>query len=347
MGSNGRRVLVTGASRYLGLRAAARLAGDERVEALFGVDLTEPVSSVPGMEFVRADIRSPLVARLLEATEVDTIVHTNVSSTTGVGRREMKESNVIGTMQLLAAAQRAERVERVVVKSSTAVYGSAPGDPSILTEDHAARHARLSGYAKDCVDAETYARDLARRRPDVAVTVLRTGSVVGPTVRTSMTQYLQLPVIPMALGYDPRIQLLHEDDAAGALHAAATSDCRGVFNVSGDGVVYLSQATRMLGRVPLPLARPAGEAAAQLVRALRIVDFPLDQLNVIVHGQVVDTRRARAAFGFAPAYSTAETIEDFRDRRAEEPAPERPPREPWERALFDFLRARSWEGVTV
>ena len=301
MDSDGRRVLVTGASRYLGLRVAARLATDDRVGAVFGVDLTEPVSAVPGMQFVRADIRSPLIARLLDATEVDTIVHTNVSSTTGPARREMKESNVIGTMQLLAAAQRATRVERVVVKSSTAIYGSAPGDPSILTEDHAARHARLSGYAKDCADAESYARDLARRRPDVAVTVLRTGSIVGPTVRTSMTQYLSLPLVPMALGYDPRIQLLHEDDAADALHAAATSACRGAFNVSGQGVVYLSQAIRMLGRAPLPLVRPAGEVAALLVRSLGLVEFPLDQLNVILHGQVVDTRLARVAFGFSPA----------------------------------------------
>ncbi|HEX2051897.1 MAG TPA: NAD-dependent epimerase/dehydratase family protein [Actinomycetota bacterium] len=347
MDTTGRRVLVTGASRYLGLRCAARLAADERVDALFGVDLTEPVAPVPRMEFVRADIRSPLVARLLDATGVDTIVHTNVSSTTGAGRREMKETNVIGTMQLLAAAQHAEHVTRVVVKSSTAVYGAAPGDPSILTEDHAARHARLSGYAKDCADAEAYARDLARRRPDIAVAVLRTGSVAGPTVRTSMTQYLSLPVVPTALGYDPRLQLLHEDDAADALHTAATSDCRGAFNVSGDGVVYLSQAVRMLGRVPLPVARPAGTAAAQLVRALGIVEFPLDQLDVIVHGQVVDTRRARAAFGFAPAYTTAATIEDFRARRAPEPEPGRAPREPWERALFDFLRAKSWEEVTV
>src|SRR5918999_3488003 len=164
-----RRVLITGVSTFLGLRLAKRLEHDESVEHVVGVDLREPPIPIEGMEFIRVDIRNPLIARVLEATKVDTLVHTNVASSPGRvgGRSQMKENNVIGTMQLLAAAQRSERLKKVVMKSSTAIYGSGPGEPSILPENHAGRHVDLSGYSKDCAETEQYARDFGRRREDV------------------------------------------------------------------------------------------------------------------------------------------------------------------------------------
>jgi len=342
MAEGGRRILITGVSRFMGLRLARLLAQDDEVEELFGVDLDDPPTDVPGLEFIRADIRSPLIARVLSATRVDTLVHTNITSSEGRAgsRSQMKEINVIGTMQLMAAAQHAERLHRVVVKSSGAIYGRLITEPSLLTEDHASRRAELSGYGKDCAEAETYARDFGRRRSDVELVILRTQNMIGPTVDTSMTEYLSLPVVPTALGYDPRIQLLHEDDALAALHSSVMSAPRGIYNVAGDGVIYLSQAIRRLGRIPLPLLQPTAAAAASLLRRFNVVDFPLDQLAVLMYGRVLDTTRARRAFGFAPKYTTAGAIEDFRDRRAPEKGPSARHHHSWERELFDYLNRR-------
>ena len=99
------------------------------------------------------------------------------------GRATMKEINVIGTMQLLAACQKAPSVRKLVVKSSTAVYGSSPQDPAMFTEDLEPNALARSGYAKDSVEVEGYVRGFARRRPDVAVTTLRFANFVGPKVR--------------------------------------------------------------------------------------------------------------------------------------------------------------------
>lgn len=339
-----RRILVTGVSRFLGLRLAQELADADEVGTLVGVDLDEPPISIPGLEFVRADIRSPLIARVLEATKVDTLVHTNISSSPQFlgGRSQMKENNVIGSMQLLAAAQRATRLKKVVMRSSTAIYGSGPAEPSLLPEDHAASQVELSGYGKDCAEAETYARDFGRRRPDVDLVILRTQPVIGPTVRTSMTDYLSLPVIPTALGFDPRLQFLHESDAIHALRRSVFRNCRGIFNVAADGVVYLSQAIRLLGRFELPLLLPLAQSAASLLRRFETVDFPLDQLRLIVYGRVVDTRRAKESFGFAPKLSTQQTIKDFKENRSDDYSVEPTHRRPgWERELFEYLNSHA------
>ena len=345
----GRRILITGVSRFLGLRLAKRLEEDDDVELIVGVDLQEPPLPVKKMDFVRVDIRNPLIARVLETTKVDTLIHTNIASSPGRlgGRSQMKENNVIGTMQLFAAAQRAERLQRVVMKSSTAIYGSSPGDPSLLPENHASRQVDLSGYGKDCAEAEQYARDFGRRRPDVDLMVLRTQNVVGPTVKTSMTDYLSLPVMPTALGFDPRLQFLHEQDAVEALYLGLKSTETGIYNIAADGVVYLSQAIRQLQRLEFPILLPAATTAAGLLRRFGVIDFPTDQLKLMLFGRVVDTRRARERLGFAPTFTTAETLQDFRDHRNHEVITESSTRPTWERELFEYLRQQSEQRLTV
>jgi UDP-glucose 4-epimerase len=338
-----RRVLITGVSRFLGLRIAKQLEDDPDVDALIGVDLEEPPIPIKDLEFIRVDIGNPLIARVIQASKVDTVIHTNISSSPAIlgGRSQMKENNVIGTMQLLAAAQRSENIDKVIVKSSSAVYGSGPGEPSILPENHASRQMELSGYGKDCAEAETYARDFGRRREDVDLVILRTQNVIGPTVNTNITEYLSLPVLPTALGYDPRFQFLHEEDAVDAFVRAMHADCRGIYNVAADGVVYLSQAIRLLGRFQAPVLLPAAQAIAELMRRFDIVDFPTDQLKLILYGRVVDTTRAKEAFGFSPRFSTLESLIDFRDNRKDDLSPGPSPRPSWERELFEYLRRKA------
>lgn len=347
MAERKRRVLITGVSRFLGLRLAKRLEEDPSIEQIVGVDLEEPPVRIKGLEFIRADIRNPLIARVLEATNVDTLVHTNILSRPGRlgGRGEMKENNVIGTMQLLAAAQRATNIKKVVMKSSTAVYGSNPAEPSLIAEGDAARQADLSGYAKDCAEAETFARDFGRRRRDVDLVILRTQNVIGPTIRTNISEYLSLPVVPTALGFDPRLQLLHEEDAVEALYRSLMDDVNGIFNIAADGVVYLSQAIRLMGRVPLPLIPPAAQPAAALLRRMRVVDFPADQLRLIIYGRVVSTRRALEKLRFSPRFTTAAALEDLRANRDGERLAEPQARPTWERDLMEYIKAKAKQGV--
>ena len=109
-----------------------------------------------------------------------------------------------------------------------------------------------SGYAKDVFEVEAYVRGFARRRPDVEVTTIRAANVIGPHVVSPITSYFRLPVIPRVLGYDPRLQFLHEDDATDVLVTAVMGSFTGTVNVAGDGVLMLSQCLRRSGRVPVP-----------------------------------------------------------------------------------------------
>lgn len=308
-----RRVLITGIAGTLAGRLAVTLEADERVEYVGGVDLTQPSHQLVRTEFVRADLRNPLVARVIESTRVDTIVHLSVTSDPGSvgGRGRMKELNVIGTMQMLAAAQKSPRVRNLVVRSSTAVYGSDYRDPALFGEDSQPRSARRGGYTQDVTDIEAYTRAFGRRRPDVDTTILRFANSIGPDVDTTITRYLSLPVIPTVLGHDPRLQLLHTHDALEILRRATMDPRPGVYNVAGPGVVYLSQAARMVGRPTVPVPMAVTGPLSAVLRPLTRVDFTAEQLPLLQFGRVGDITRMRQTFDYEPVYSTRTALQDF------------------------------------
>jgi UDP-glucose 4-epimerase len=314
----GRIVLVAGVSRYLGGRFARLLTADPAISRVIGVDVVPPPHDLGSAEFVRADIRNPVIAKVIAKAGVDTVVHMNVIATpTGAGGRvSMKEINVIGTMQLLAACQKAASVRRLVVKSSAGVYGSSPRDPALFTEETGAKVLPRAGWGKDSVEVEGYVRGFSRRRPDVDVVQLRLANIIGPGIRTALTDYFCLPVLPTVLGYDPRLQFAHEDDALEALRLATVGSATGVINVAGDGVLLLSQAARLAGRPVVPVPAPLTGPLGQLVRRAGLVDFTGEQLRFLSYGRVLDTTKMRSVLGLRPRYTTREAFGDFvRGRR--------------------------------
>jgi UDP-glucose 4-epimerase len=311
-----RVVLVTGVSRYLGSRLAGQLAADPSIERVVGVDTVPPrpeqKRELGRTEFVRADIRNPLIAKVIAQADVDTVVHMNVIATPlgAGGRTAMKEINVIGTMQLLAACQKAPSMRKLVVKSTTAVYGSSPRDPALFTEDVEPRSLPKSGYAKDAVEVEGYVRGFGRRRPDVTLSLLRFTNFIGPSIETPLTRYFSLPVVPTVFGFDPRIQLCHEDDGIEVLARAVREEHPGIFNVGGSGVMLLSQAIRRLGKPSLPVPSPAVSLVARAFRSAGLVDFSPEQMRYLEHGRVADVSRLQREFGWGPR-ATSQAFDDF------------------------------------
>ncbi len=309
----GQVVLVTGVAGDLGRRFAAQLSRSPGVERVIGVDVVPPRGDLSGADFVRADIRNPVIAKVIVRERVDTVVHTSVAATAAAagGRTSTKELNVIGTMQLLAACQQAPDVRKLVLKSSAAFYGASNRDPAMFTEGMSAKRLPGSGFAKDINEVEAYTRGFARRRPDVAVTALRFANVIGPRITSAMTGYFRLPVIPTVLGFNPRLQFLHEQDAFDVLEHATVTETAGTFNVAGDGILTLAQAVRRIGRPSLPLPGFAVPRFGSAIRQTHVADFSPEQVAFLTFGRGLDTTRMRSMLGFEPSFTTAQAFADF------------------------------------
>jgi UDP-glucose 4-epimerase len=310
----GRVVLVTGVSDLFAGRVARRLAEagpDAGIDRVVGIDAVLPAEDIGSVKYVRADIRTPVVAKVIAVEDVNTVVHLDLRPSTA-GRAAGKELNVIGTMQLLAACQRAAIVTKLVLGSSTAVYGSSPRDPALFSESMPARGGVKTGYPKDVVEVESYVRGFARRRPDVLITTLRLAQVLDAEVRSPLGDYLRNPMLPAALGFDPRLQFLHLDDAYDVITQSVLSDRPGTFNVAGEGVLLLSQAARRLGRPIVPLPPIGFAAGARRIIRMFGSDIPPDLHRLLTFGRAVDTSALREIFGYEPRYTTEDVFEAFR-----------------------------------
>src|SRR5690606_4949895 len=144
-------------------------------------------------------------SRIVKAVKVDTIVHTFlVMDSSEMRSRRIKEINVIGTMNLYAAASAAASTVRTVAGTSSAhVYGAGPRDPNVCLEEHARTPPARTAVEQTMLEVESYVRDFAEDNPHVTVSMLRFSNVLGAEIRTPLTKLLSLPVVPTLFGFDP------------------------------------------------------------------------------------------------------------------------------------------------
>ena len=336
-----RRVLLTGLSTSWGGRLAQCLERDEAVEAIIGVDRTPPKVELARTEFVAVADSHSLIRRIVDAAEIDTVVDTRlvVDSIVTTPRRA-HENNVIGTTGVLAGCNGPDSpVRKVVFKSSAHWYGCEQDDPAFFSEEMSRRHPPGTALERDMVEAEAAVREFAERKPDVTVTRLRFVDGLGPGLRTSWSRLFALPVVPAILGFDPRLQFVHEDDIVGCLEHAVRNELPGVYNCAPDGVLALSEVVGLLHKPLAPVLPPVGTGLAAAAAKRIGVRLPPEVLRLMRLGRALDNRRLKAA-GFRYRYTTRETIVRVAEDLRVEPILRGAPRQGYryERELEEFLR---------
>ena len=207
----------------------------------------------------------------------------------------MKELNVIGTMQLLAACQKAPGrapPRREVDLHRLRRQQPRPGD---VHRGHASRGTRPAP-ATPRTSPRSRATSAASPAagPTSLVTTLRLANVLGPHV--DQPDDVVLP----AAGHPDRARLrpaaavrARDRPARGCSPTRSTREVPGTFNVAGDGVMLLSQAVRRLRKPTVALPRPAVGGLASLLKSARMADFSPEQLGFLTFGRGIDTTRMR------------------------------------------------------
>lgn len=312
MGTVGKRVLITGLGTFWGGRVAQAVEADPNVDVIVGLDRLPPTVPLERTEYVRSDESYSILARIVKAARIDTIVHTFlVVDSTQMRARTIHEINVIGTMNLFAAASAPQStVRRVVVKSSTLVYGSDPRDPTWFSEESRRTARPRSTVERSLLEVEGYVRDFAVDKPEVSVALLRFCNVLGPDITTPLAKALALPLVPSVFGFDPSFQFVHEVDVVRAMLFALESNLQGVYNVAGDGLLPWSEVAAICGKRTFPLPAVGMNLLSKPLARLGLIELPDELLELLRHGRGVDNRRFKKA-GFDYRYTSAGAVADF------------------------------------
>lgn len=304
-------VLITGIGTLLGARLAQRMSALPQTRVI-GLGRRMPIAPVGDAAVLTATLNGTQLAELIAAEQVTTVIHLEFAGEEQPvhSREAAVQQNVLGSMELLGACA-AQGVRRLVVRSSSLVYGALPDHPAFVTEDRPPQRPRQAGLLRDYVELETFIGEFLRRQPNLQITVLRCAPLIGGGVWSPLARYLAQPEPGVLFGFDPRIQVLHLDDAVEAFLLAATAAATGIFNVAGDGPVGLIQAIRLAGRQPRAVTDMLTGFAALFGRShVSLKHWPYD-LEFLRYNCVVDTRRAQRELGWAPQHPAAAALREL------------------------------------
>ena len=312
MGSPG-VVAITGLGTSIGRGLVERLLARLPELRVVGLDQRRPFRLDGRVRFHRIDLTEPTadnrVAELLVRERVDAVVHAAFRTQPTPDTEFDHELETIGSLHVMNACA-AAKVKRLVVASSTMLYGPRPDNPNFLSERHPLRGHPDAHSVQNRVEMESLLAGWRTRHPDTEVTVLRTGWVLGPTHWDPVVRYFSLPVVPMLLGYDPLMQFVHEEDCLWAFERATLAPHPGVFNVVAPGVLPLSTLLRQGGKRILPLPAPLLYRMAYYPSQSQTGDPPAGFYDYLRYLWVADGRRGWEAFG-EPVYTTKEAWISF------------------------------------
>ena len=156
----------TGRAGHRGLprpRPALRAPARRRpaVERVIGVDVVPPRGDLGDVSFVRADIRNPVIAKVIAEEDVDTVVHMSVIADPRLrGRPRLDEGaqrhrHDAAARRLPAGARSRAAGGEVDARRSTA---RRPATRRCSPRTWAAKRLPRSGFAKDVLEVEGYVR---------------------------------------------------------------------------------------------------------------------------------------------------------------------------------------------
>jgi UDP-glucose 4-epimerase len=303
-----RCIAITGLQTFLGQRLAERLLEAPGGPRVVGLDLHRPQRLEGRLRFYRLDLTNPTadvdVAEILQREGVEVLVHLAFRQSPTPDVEYDHELETIGSLHVMHACS-AAKLRRLVVASSTMLYGPRPDNPNFLTESHALRGHPQAHCVQNRVEVEELLTEWARRHPDTEVSVLRHCWIMGPTYVDHVVRYFERRIVPVMLGYDPLLQFVHEEDLVHAFERATLESHPGVFNVVGKEVLPLSTLLALAGKRALRLPSPLVYRLATYPSHGQSGDPPAGFYDYLRYLWVADGDRGWAAFG-EPVYSTKE-----------------------------------------
>jgi nucleoside-diphosphate-sugar epimerase len=294
-------VAVTGAAGGLGRAVLERLATRTDLGGVIGIDVR--TSRVDGATWRRADVRDPALRNRL--TGVDVVVHLATTNGFHGSPDERRALNVRGTASLLDAAA-AAGVSRVVLVTSTDVYGAVPGNRVPLPDTAPVRAAPGADLLGDHVEMERLAAASALQVATIRPATL-VGGRLGASYDGALLRQLAAPRLLAARGSEPLWQLCHIEDLLRAVEVVVCAGLTGPIPVACEGFLPQSEVERLSGkrRVELPAAVALG--TAERLHRLGVSTASPRELDHLVAPVVVGCDRLRAA-GWTPLWTNESAL---------------------------------------
>ncbi len=316
------KILLTGASGYLGSQLIASWLEDERVEKIFALDLKDPQflfeKNHPKIKFLKGNLADLNLEKEIEDFEsVDAVLHAAYLIRTPYFKKDrqfQEHSNFKGAENAFRFALR-NNIRKLIHFGTVASYGAS--QTNILTlglsESQALNEDRIAyGHDKKIIEKNLESL-VAQYRARTQAFTLRIGSVSGPfgkdvLQKKGLQKFFRgfIPFIPV-LGKNSIRQFVHEDDVVGAVNLCLFGDFDEkhlIFNIAPNEYLSFREIAKILGKKTIHLPKFLGELAFSLVWHLSLgkVPTPPGTINSYTYPILVDGAKI-TRYGFRYNYT--------------------------------------------
>lgn len=313
------RILVTGASGYLGRLLVAELSREltaGRIRTVVATDIRSVAAGERsrGVHFVRHDVRDVGLAAVLFEHAVDCVIHLASIVTPPKGStREFEYSvDVGGTRGVLDACVEAG-VRRIVVTSSGAAYGYHADNPEWIDENTPLRGNESFAYSWHKRLVEEMLGEYRVQHPKLEQVIFRVGTILGASVNNQITSLFQRKRILVIRGAPSPFVFVNDRDVIQCLVRAVASEASGAFNVAGDGALPLREIAALLGKRTVELPPSLLRAVLAILHPLGLTQYGPEQVDFLQYRPVLDNQRLKQIFGYSPEMTSRETLVNWRD----------------------------------
>lgn len=309
----GKVIAITGSHTFAGKSIINELLQNSNWRKIVVLDIQKPPLSDKKISYYDIDLTQPEISmeisQIFKNENVDSVLHSAFLWNVVKDIEWAHEVESIGTMHLLNACKDAN-IRKLIITSTTAVYGASFKNPAFIKEEFPFEGAYIR-WIKEKIDCENQIRKFREINPEMIITVLRTCHILGQEISNTFTRHISRKFVPVVMGYDPLFQFLHEKDAKRAFLLAIEKDFSGEYNIAGEGVLPLSKVLSIGKRIPIPLPLPLISKIFNLLYSLQIIDTSSEFLDFFKFSYIADIKKAKEEMGFFPEYSSENVVKYF------------------------------------
>jgi UDP-glucose 4-epimerase len=296
--SDKKRVLITGIGGALAQLVGERLAREGF--QIVGVDyrpVPEPID-FPPEQIYRANYNKTKIEDIFRRHRPQLVLHLGRVGNLKERMGKRFDLNVIGSQKVMDLCAK-YAVERLVVFSTFHIYGAHPHNHIPISESEPLRAGSAFPQIADAIQLDSQAVAWLYQHPEVQTVVLRPCHVVGPAIQNAISRFLRQKMIPVILGFDPMMQLVHQDDLVEVIVRTAGDGPSGVYNVTGRGSLPFREVVRLSGARAVPV--PSTIAAMTLAAARLVAPvLPPYLINFLKYPCVISAAAIRRAYDWEP-----------------------------------------------
>ncbi|GIX42006.1 MAG: dTDP-4-dehydrorhamnose 3,5-epimerase [Leptospiraceae bacterium] len=308
------KVLITGASGYIGSLLIKKLEQNPYIEKIIAIDIKKNIDESFKIKFYLKDIRDSDICNIIKLHQINVVVHlaSIVNPPRNMSREEQYSIDVKGTENILECAGK-NMIQKFIITSSGAAYGYYSDNPIPLKETDPIRGNKEFPYSYHKRIIEKKLEYYKNKYPLMKQYVFRVSTILGKNTSNQITNLFQKKFLIGIKGSDSPFCFIWDQDVVDCIEDAIFADPSkaDVYNLTGDGFLTIDEIGRLLNKKVIYFPEKILKLLLKILYFFKLSPYSSEQVLFLQYRPVLDNTKLKEIFGYIPKKTSRETFYYF------------------------------------